>query len=100
MNQYHPDDSIDEMLKFLDNAHDIFLRKFGKDYPIVGAQIEAIYNRVSKIVEEEPCWNESLRSLTYASEVTERTIDPVSQQKAVDIQYKTDLPFDIKEKSE
>ena len=53
MNQYHPDDSINEMLSMLDNAHDIFLRKYGKDYPVVGARIEALYNQVAKIVKEQ-----------------------------------------------
>lgn len=55
MNQYHKDYSINEMLKFLDNAHGIFLLKYGEKYPIVGAQLEALYNRIVKIVEEEGC---------------------------------------------
>ena len=32
MNQYHEDDTIDEMLKFMDNALDIFARRYGEEY--------------------------------------------------------------------
>lgn len=53
MNQYHKDDSINEMLSMLDNAHDVFVRKYGEDYPIVGARLEALYHRIVKIVEEQ-----------------------------------------------
>ena len=53
MNQYHKDDSIDEMLKFLDNAHDIFLRKYGKDYPVTGAQIQNAFFLAKSIVKDQ-----------------------------------------------
>lgn len=52
-NQYHSDDSIDEMLSMLDNAHDIFNRKYGKKYPLIGARIEVFYREVKSVVETE-----------------------------------------------
>ncbi len=53
MNQYHKDDTIDEMLKFLDNAYDIFLRLYGKDYPVTGANLQQAYFNVLRAVREE-----------------------------------------------
>ena len=52
-NQYHSDDSINEMLSMLDNAHDIFHRKYGEDYPIVSARLEVFYREVKSVVETE-----------------------------------------------
>ena len=50
MNQYHTDDSIDEMLKFLDNAYDIFERKYGKDYPLTAATLQqSFFNALSAV---------------------------------------------------
>jgi len=53
MNKYHEDDSINEMLSMLDNAHDIFLSKYGKDYPIISSNIQSIFQRVLSVVKEE-----------------------------------------------
>ena len=52
MNQYHKDDSINEMLSMLDNAHDIFVRLY-PDRPTSGDRLEGIYKEVFAVVSIE-----------------------------------------------
>ena len=53
MNQYHKDDSINEMLSMLDNAHDIFVRRYGENHPTTGSRLQEIYRKIEQIVKED-----------------------------------------------
>jgi len=51
-NQYHTDDSVNEMLKFVDNALDIYRRKFNCDLDTIH-KFRELYQRLQKQAREE-----------------------------------------------
>lgn len=53
VNQYHEDDQLNEILMWLDNAHDQFKKRYGNEYPIELRTLRNTYDDIVDVIKNE-----------------------------------------------